>query len=226
MDRTARLVRGFDRAARRMTGFLEARYGPVEAHVLIDRARDEYRRLIPELPDLHGRQPFTQFVITTGWSLAYYRALAESEHPEKEAGELAYALTANYVRSVPRVVGRLIGWLWFSKLFRKRLSLRAEQSQQRRQSGDFVYRYVEGGVGDFDFGVDYLECAVLTFLKSHGTPKLAPYICALDRVSSDAFGWGLTRTTTLAEGGSRCDFRFKRGGETRVASTVLPVLPQ
>jgi hypothetical protein len=29
-------------------------------------------------------------------------------------------------------------------------------------------------------------------------------------------GWGLRRTMTLAEGGERCDFRFKKGGETCV----------
>jgi hypothetical protein len=29
-------------------------------------------------------------------------------------------------------------------------------------------------------------------------------------------GWGLTRTVTLAEGAERCDFRFKKGGETKV----------
>jgi hypothetical protein len=219
-------LRGFDRAAKRMRSFLNARYGPVLARNLVTDARQEYARLIPELPDLQGRQPFTQFIITTGWSLAFYRALPQSRKPVREAGEFAYALTAAYVRSLPRVAARVIELVWFSKLLRKRLSRRAKQSQKHRQCGDFVYEYVEGETQRFDFGVDYLECAVLSFLKSQGTPELAPYICALDQVSSEALGWGLIRTTTLAEGGSRCDFRFKRGGETRIASTVLPMLEQ
>ena len=219
---TSKLLRGFDRATKRVQGYLHARHGEAATRILVARARSEYERLIPELPDLHGRQPFTRFVVTTAWTLAFYRALAASEAPEKEAGELAYALTADYVQSVPRIAARLIEWFWFSKLFRRRLRLRAQQSQQRRQSGAFVYQYVEGCAGEFDFGVDYLECAVLTFLEAQGAPELAPYICVLDQASSEAFGWGLTRTTTLAEGSSRCDFRFKRGGATRLASTVLP----
>ena len=35
-------------------------------------------------------------------------------------------------------------------------------------------------------------------------------VCVLDFVASDYFGWDLVRTTTLAEGGERGDFRFKR----------------
>jgi hypothetical protein len=140
-----------------------------------------------------------------------------------EAGEFAYALTEQYVESIPWLVAKLLGWVWFSRLFHLRVQMRAKQSQSRRQQRDFVYEYVQGDGWRFDFGVDYHECAVWTFLKSQGAPELAPYVCALDQLYSEAFGWGLMRTTTLAEGGSLCDFRFKRGGETKIASTVLPM---
>jgi hypothetical protein len=60
------------------------------------------------------------------------------------------------------------------------------------------------------------ECAVVKFLAAQGSPELAPYICPVDILYSEALGWGLRRTTTLAEGSVRCDFRFKKGGETRV----------
>jgi hypothetical protein len=35
---------------------------------------------------------------------------------------------------------------------------------------------------------------------------------------SDAFGWGLARTQTLADGCPHCDFRFIKGGYTRISS--------
>ena len=85
-----------------------------------------------------------------------------------------------------------------------------------------MFEYVECDAAHFDFGIDYVECAVWSFLQAQGAPELAPYICALDQIYSEAFGWGLARTTTLAEGGGRCDFRFRRGGETEIASTVFP----
>jgi hypothetical protein len=224
--RAKRLLRGFDRAVALTQGFLNSRYGSPLAHKLITEARQEYARIIPDLPDLHGSKPHAKFITATGWFLAFHRALAQNGRPVREAGEFAYALTAQYIASLPRGAAPLIRWLWFSKLFQELLRFRAKQSQTRRQRGDFVYEYVEGDGQRFDFGVNYVECAIWTFLKSQGAPELAPYMCALDQLYSDAFGWGLVRSTTLAEGGPRCDFRFKCGGETKLTSTVLPLREQ
>jgi hypothetical protein len=105
----------------------------------------------------------------------------------------------------------------WSRRYLRRLRERAAESQARRYPGDYVYTFVEGDGLTFDYGVDYAECATVKFLNAQGAPELAPYLCAADILYSQALGWGLQRTTTLAEGGDRCDFRFKRGGETRLA---------
>jgi hypothetical protein len=55
--------------------------------------------------------------------------------------------------------------------------------------------------------------------------ELAPHVCAVDKVTSELLGWGLTRTMTLAEGFAKCDFRFKKGGETSVATRAELKLP-
>jgi hypothetical protein len=39
-------------------------------------------------------------------------------------------------------------------------------------------------------------------------------MCLTDFAVSKALGMGLIRTTTIAEGGVKCDFRYKRGRET------------
>jgi hypothetical protein len=54
------------------------------------------------------------------------------------------------------------------------------------------------------------------FLQQQGAPELGPYLCAADLVYSEMLDWGLIRTQTLAEGADKCDFRFKKGGPTRV----------
>jgi hypothetical protein len=222
--RAKRLLRAFDRAVRRTQDLLDARYGRSLARTLVAEARREYACLIPELPDLRGRQPYTQFVVAAGWFLAFYRALARHGRPVREAGEFAWALTARYVEGVPHLAARLLHRVWFSRALQGRARRKAARSQRRRGRGDFVFEYVEGDAAHFDFGIDYVECAVWSFLQAQGAPELAPYVCALDRIYSEAFGWGLVRTSTLAEGGERCDFRFRRGQETEVASTVVPPL--
>ena len=80
--------------------------------------------------------------------------------------------------------------------------------------------FIEGDGVTFDYGVDYIECASCKFLTQQGAPEIAPYLCPVGILFSEALGWGLTRTTTLAEGAEVCDFRFKKGGPTNV---VVPV---
>jgi hypothetical protein len=75
---------------------------------------------------------------------------------------------------------------------------------------DWVYSVVEGEGRAFDWGIDQVECGILKFYAAQDAEDLTRYVCALDFIASDYFGWGLVRTSTLAEGGQRCDFRFKR----------------
>jgi hypothetical protein len=105
----------------------------------------------------------------------------------------------------------------FSSFYLRRLQKRAAQSQLREYPGDYVYIYVPGDEVHFDYGVDYLECASCKFLARQNASELAPYLCAADVLYSRALGWGLARTTTLAEGAGKCDFRFKKGGPTNIA---------
>jgi 2-iminoacetate synthase ThiH len=44
-----------------------------------------------------------------------------------------------------------------------------------------------------------------------------------DIALSDAMGWGLIRTQTLADGCHYCDFRFKKGAVTQISSKTLEV---
>jgi hypothetical protein len=68
--------------------------------------------------------------------------------------------------------------------------------------------------------VDYTGCSIYEFLKEQGAQEFAPYVCLTDVAMSDTFGWGLIRTMTLADGYDRCDFRFKKGGPTKISSKV------
>jgi predicted ArsR family transcriptional regulator len=90
------------------------------------------------------------------------------------------------------------------------------QSQKHKYPGDYVLQYIEGDGKTFDYGIDFLECANCKFLRTMGADELAPYVCAGDKLVSEFLGWGLTRTMTIADGHEKCDFRFKRGGETHV----------
>ena len=109
--------------------------------------------------------------------------------------------------------------LWFSGWFRRLAKKRAAKSQRRLYPAGFVMNYVEGDGQEFDYGVDYIECANCKFLQAENAFEIAPYVCATDKPISELMGWGLYRTTTIADGSPLCQFRFKKGGRTQV---VIP----
>jgi len=60
-------------------------------------------------------------------------------------------------------------------------------------------------------------------MLKHGGEAFAPYICMSDIALSDAMGWGLIRTQTLADCCDYCDFRFKKGAVTQISSKTPEV---
>lgn len=213
--KTKRLLRQYDGLIRRVSHVLVDRFGEGESHRLAGEIRDEYVRIIPQLPDIGGIQPFQQFVIGTGWALAMYRVGMREGWPVEQSGQLVYDVTEAYLKSFPAFVHRLLGWFTNTAVYRFATRRQAARSQRRKYPGDYVFKYINSG-GGFDYGVDYLECASCKFLRQKNGMPIAPYLCTTDILYSRLWGWGLHRSGTIAGGAERCDFRFKKGGETRV----------
>lgn len=104
----------------------------------------------------------------------------------------------------------------------KALSRSIARRSKEAPVGGWAFDFVEGVKGELDYGVDYTRCAIRELAIANGAADFAPYICLADIAGSDTFGWGLARTETIAQGGARCDFRFKRGRPTDV-KIRLPV---
>lgn len=217
VSRTPQLLRSFDRAISRVKPLLVARYGN-EASTLIQESRQEYHHLIPQIPYLGQDNPLLDlFFFPASRHLGIYRVFREHGITVEEVGQLVYDIGGAEIKAIPSLVRRAIRILWFSRWFTDRLQKRAALSRERKYPGDYVVEFVPGNGKEFDYEFDYLECAALNFYRQQGAQELVPYLCAIDKVASELLGWGLRRTATLAEGGTRCDFQFKKGGETCVA---------
>ena len=179
--------------------------------------RPDVERARQGVKDIERKFSSIERLLREGYDLAQKQEYAKAVD---EAGRIFYEVTEKIIYSYPWFIRCLIGRLFFSKRLRSRMRKRAAESQKRLYPSDYVYTLVEGDGKEFDFGVDYTECATCKFLNLHGAPELAPYICLCDEVYSEAFGWGLVRTTTIAEGSKKCDFRFKRGGKTGILSRI------
>ena len=216
-SRKARLLKEFDTYVKYSHSVLVRCFGEENINALVAETRHEFENLIPQLPYIGGKQPFTQFIVATGLSLAMYRIAKAHGKTVEETGELLYEIGKAYLKSSPAFLVRLFGKMNFSPFYLKRLRRRAVESHKRQYPDDYVFNFIEGDGKTFDYGVDYIECASCKFLAKQGAAELAPYLCPVDILYSEALGWGLMRTKTLAEGADRCDFRFKKGGHTKVA---------
>lgn len=82
-------------------------------------------------------------------------------------------------------------------------------SHKCQYENDWIVDVLEGNQ-DFDLGYNYLQCGICKLCKDEGGLEIAKYICKLDYVLADMMGMKLERTTTIAEGGKCCDFRYSR----------------
>jgi hypothetical protein len=87
--RRRKLLKEFDRTLDRMRGLFVSRYGE-DAEAMLHEAHQEYEALIPQLPYIGGRQPFTQFLISTAWFLSVYQVLTRRGETVEEVGRLLY----------------------------------------------------------------------------------------------------------------------------------------
>jgi hypothetical protein len=210
--RKQQLMREFHQAMRSAEQVLVSRYGPVLAASIIQQTQQEFEALLFRLPYIGGDEnPLTDTLIQSAQFLAMYRVLKSYGKSAEETGEVCYLMTEAALTNSPRVLVRLSGKNRFNRLSVGQLKQQAVRSQEREYPTDWVYQVVDGDGKSFDYGVDYTECAVCKFYHTEDADELVPYVCLLDYPVSKALGTGMRRSTTLADGAERCDFRFKPG---------------
>ncbi len=192
-------------------------FGVQQLPQLIADTRQEFQAIIPRLPYIGGKQPFTEFIVLTGMQLALYRTASSIGKTLAETAGLAFEIGQQVISKAPPFLLGLFAPMNFSTRYLERARQRAVESHNSEYPDDYVYDFIEGDTVTFDYGIDYVECASCKFLARENAFELAQYLCPADILYSEAFGWGLVRTQTLAQGYTRCDFRFKRGGPTSIA---------
>jgi L-2-amino-thiazoline-4-carboxylic acid hydrolase len=92
------------------------------------------------------------------------------------------------------------------------LKRQAISDQLENGINGFKIKYVQG-TGQSDFGVDYLMCGICDYFARKNLFKYVKYCCLVDYAIMKNLGISFSRTTTLGNGGEKCDFRFAREGK-------------
>jgi hypothetical protein len=213
ISRKAQLLEAFDSHAQRWRTVLSQRYGDDLAGRVLREAREQFEALIPEIPYIGGDDNhLTGSLISSARALALYWAMKAGGMSAAEAGKILYdAVKAHPEDYIPKIPPEQR--LSRDDLMRRRRE-RAERSQERGYAWDWVVEFVEGDGETFDYGYDFTECATEKFYRAQGATEFLLFYCFLDFPKCELGGLGLSRTTTLGEGGERCDFRFREGGRS------------
>ena len=224
LQKKSKLLKDFDKTADLMEDYLAKRYGEELAHRLYRETRQEYEKIIPEIPHIEGprARALNLFLLIVAQELAVYRIMKKNSKTLGETWEICHEAIKLRMEKFSKIKRWLLKKLMYSNFLMKRVKRRAERGEQLK-FGDFEVRYLIGGGKEFDWGVDYVACGNYTFLKAQGAEEFAPYVCLSDIALGDALGWGLIRTQTIADGYESCDFRFKKGSETKISSKTPEV---
>ncbi len=224
MGQSKKLLKEFDQTATLLENYIVSRFGIQLASQLKEDILKEYEKLIPEIPYIPGirGKSFNSFLLITAQELAAFKAMKKLGKTAGEAWELCHEALRLSMAKVPKWKRWLLRCFMFSPFVMTIMEKRAKR-QKKDRLGDFEIEYLFGEGKDFDFGVNYLQCGNINFAKKFGGEEFVPYICMSDIALSKALGWGLTRTQTLADGCSFCDFRFKKGGSTHISSKTPEV---
>lgn len=223
-SKKSKLLKDFDATAGLMRDYLVRLYGREFADTLNKEARLEYENLIPEVPYIRGMRarPLNSFLLITAQEVAVYKTMKKHGKGPSEAWGICHEAIKRRMKTFSNTKRWLLKRLMYSRFLMKRVKRRVERQEQLK-FGDFELRYVLGDGTDFDWGVDYVACGNYNFAKAQGAEEFAPYVCMSDIALSDALGWGLIRTHTIADGCDSCDFRFKKGSKTKISSKTPEV---
>ncbi|MGM0578855.1 MAG: L-2-amino-thiazoline-4-carboxylic acid hydrolase [Myxococcota bacterium] len=195
---------------------LRGRLEPAEADAVLDFALRDYaarRPRLPAEPGLNGRLMVRLAALTVG----VYRALSDAGLSPEEARDLTARVTGSAYRRMAAVPGALSAMLAGDPVDRVR---RATRTFRRFPFGPPAYRMEDVPADERTVAFDVLRCPAADYFRSQGLGPLCQAAwCDLDYPLARAWGTRLERTTTLAGGGARCDFRWRVRSEDHEEET-------
>jgi hypothetical protein len=113
-----------------------------------------------------------------------------------------------FQRFIKRLPAKLIS-TWAAALILKKFDQRVSKNSNHN---GFVANITTDKKETFGlgYGVDILECGICKLFNKHNYHKYASILCEVDAVTAEMAGLKMIRTSTIALGAKKCDFRWKK----------------
>ena len=224
MLRRKKYLRTYDRFASRLRAQLAQLGDAAFVDEVVAETRTGFNTIIPQLPYIGGRRnAFTIIIVVNGAIIALYRAM---RHHGKSAVDTIRVLQGAFdslFGLLPRFVWRGIGRLAFTRPFLSLLRKQAQLSQNRRYPHNFVYEILPGN-DDYDFVMEFSECAVNKLYDAQAVPELKAFCNFADVTYARYMRLGMDVSDTIGLGCATCSFKVKRGADTPIPPNLIEVL--
>ena len=182
---------------------------------LFNEALSAFEDLLPKLPYIGNEtNVLAAGFISAAWCLGFFLGLEKKGLTLREIAKMMYEKMELDAESKSLDKKRSLKEFYFSPKMREAELERTEISRSGKYPEDWVSEYVEGDGSNFDFGINFTECAIHKFFRHHEALRYTLIFCMSDYATYKAFSIGFKRTQNIVLGASRCEFRFKKDWET------------
>jgi hypothetical protein len=189
---------------------------PDEFHSIITATDLHYTKISPDTEfATTSKNPIDRRLDFTSYFLALIKTLDERGESFDAIRKICIGITTNYVQPKSKLhefFKRLIPKLTHTWVGQKLLKTFQERVSVNSHPDGFVANVITDKKETFGlgYGIDILECGICKLFRKHNYGKYASILCEVDEITSGLAGLKLIRTGTIANGASKCDFRFKR----------------
>ncbi|MCE7748430.1 MAG: L-2-amino-thiazoline-4-carboxylic acid hydrolase [Candidatus Heimdallarchaeota archaeon] len=184
--------------------------------ILVDTI-NEVEQLLPQVPfigskkeNIHLNDFFDSILV-----LALYKTLQKEGATARDVGKYMYEIRKIQASKQSKIYRILYSKLLFSSFIKNNLKKKNTLLNQKAFSENWKMEFIDGDGVEFDWGMDFSECAVKKFYDEHEGGELLPYVCMSDYAMFEYLkNVEFIRTQTMGGGAPCCDFRFKKGGST------------
>jgi hypothetical protein len=162
---------------------------------------------------LTSKNPLDKRLDFCAYFLGLIKALEVKGETFENIRNICLEIATEYVRpknllqaSLKRLIPKLAN-TWLARYVYKSLNKRVAHNEN---PNGFVAQVVTGKqeTNGFGFGIDILECGICKLFQKHNYHKYSSILCEVDKITSGQAGLKLLRTGTIANGATKCDFRF------------------
>jgi hypothetical protein len=189
---------------------------PGDSEVVINEVDQQFRILSEDTQFAStSRNPMDKRLDFSAYFLALIQVLEKRNFTYDDIRTICLEITYTYVtpanafqKWLKRVPPKLVGLALTKpvlRIFNNKISTRGHPDGFRAEIlTDKSKTYNLG------YGVDILECGICKLFQKHHAGKYASILCEVDKVTTSLAGLEMIRTSTIALGAKKCDFRYRR----------------